>query len=189
MLSLNLKVNNFQKNKILDYIIAICFIILGIVFRFLPHPPNFSPIAAISIFSGVYLASKISLLLPVTILFLSDIFLGFYELPVMISVYICFLISVFLGRWLQRRKTFKNTIFISLLSSVIFFVITNLAVWAFTPWYPHNSVGLVQCFIMALPFFRNTVLGDLFYVFLLFGSYEFILRYLKNLLKIKEVSV
>jgi len=180
---------NFKKEKFLDCVIGICFIVLGIALRFLPHPPNFSPIAAISIFSGAYLTRKVSLLLPLAILFLSDIFLGFYELPVMVSVYGCFLISVFLGKWLKHRKTFKNIIIISLSSSLVFFVITNFAVWAFTPWYSHSFEGLIRCFIMALPFFRNTLLGDLFYVFLFFGTYELVMRWVRSSWKVKEARI
>ncbi len=161
-----------KKGKILEIIVAVIFILIGVSFRFLPHPPNFAPITAIALFGGVYLSRKTAFFLPVIAMFISDIFIGYYEFSLMLSVYISFLLMVFLGFWLKKRKKWYNIGGSALLSGLLFFIITNFAVWAFTPWYPFNFAGLMECYTMALPFFKNTLLGNLFYVTVFFGAYE-----------------
>lgn len=161
-----------KKGKILEFSIAVILIIIGIVFRFLPHPPNFTPIAAIALFGGVYFSRKLAFILPMAAMVISDIFIGFYEPKLMASVYGSFLLCVVLGFWLKKNKKWYTVLGGSISASIIFFVITNFAVWAFTFWYPHNFSGLIQCYLMALPFFKNTLLGDLSYVIILFGTYE-----------------
>ena len=85
-----------------------------------------------------------------------------------------FLLSVILGFWLKGRKKWYAIAGTAILSSILFFLITNFAVWAFAPWYAKTFSGIIQCYAMALPFFRNTLLGDLFYTTLFFGAYEII---------------
>ena len=167
----------FQKpSKIMEVSVAIALIACGFILRLLPHSPNFAPIGAIAIFSGVYLSSrKLALLVPVLAMILSDIFLGFYEPTVAVAVYGCFIFSIFLGFLVSKAKKWYNVLGASLLGSVVFFVVTNFAVWAFAPWYAKTAAGLWQCYLLAVPFFRNTLLGDLFYAGLFFGSYEVIL--------------
>ena len=163
--------NLFKKeNKAYLIILAILFVIIGVGFRFVPHFPNFSPIAAIALFGGVYLPRKIALILPLAVLMISDLFIGTYEILLMASVYLSFLLCVLIGFWLKKHK--KMVLGGAILGSISFFVITNFAVWAFTPWYVKTIPGLIQCFTMALPFFRGTLLGDLFYTTVIFGTYE-----------------
>ncbi len=162
-----------KKGKILTFIIAITFVLIGVSLRLLPHPPNFAPIAAIALFGGVYLSRKTAFILPMAAMVISDIFLsGYYHLPVMISVYGCFLLMVALGIYLKKHKKWYTIGGSAILSAIIFFVVTNFAVWVFTFWYPRTFSGLIQCYIMAIPFFKNTLLGNLFYVTAFFGTYE-----------------
>ncbi|MBZ9572151.1 hypothetical protein KJA15_02380 [Patescibacteria group bacterium] len=160
-----------QKNKI---IISAILVIFGIVFRLLPHPWNFTPIAAISLFSGVYLGGLLSPFLPVLTMFLGDIFLGFYEWKLMLIVYGSFALIGLIGLVIKKYKSLETILAGSLLASVLFFLITNFAVWQFTPWYSPTWSGLIQCYFQALPFFRNTLLGNLFYTGVLFGAYELV---------------
>lgn len=102
---------------------------------------------------------------------ISDTFIGYYEFGLMISVYGSFLICIFLGFWLKKHKKWYTILGSSVLAATIFFLLTNFAVWFFTPWYTKNIFGLIQCFLLALPFFRNALLGDLFYVSAFFGIY------------------
>lgn len=161
-----------KKGKILEFSIGLIFILLGISLRLLPHPPNFAPIGAIALFGGVYFSRKIALLLPIAAMIISDIFLGFYEIKLMIFVYGSFLLGVLLGFWLKKDKKWYTILGGSLFFSFIFFFLTNFAVWAFTSWYAKTFSGLIQCYLMALPFFKNSLLGDLFYVAIFFGIYE-----------------
>lgn len=154
---------------------AFFFIVAAIILRLIPHLPNFAPIAAMGLFGGVYLNKKYALLVPLLAMLFSDYLIGFYNPTVMISVYGSFLIIGLVGLWLRRHKNFANILGATLLGSVIFFVVTNFAVWVATPWYSKTVQGLIECYTLALPFFRNTILGDLFYVSSIFGLYEFVL--------------
>lgn len=158
--------------KYSKFIIALVFVLIGVSLRLLPHLPNFVPIAAIALFGGLYLPRKIALVLPLAVLAISDMFIGSYQLTLMFFVYGSFLLTVFLGFWLKKHKKWYTIGGSAILSAVLFFALTNFAVWAFSPWYAKTFVGLIQCFTMALPFFRNTLVGNLFYVSVFFGAYE-----------------
>lgn len=168
---------------------ALFFIVAGVVLRLIPHLPNFAPIAAMALFGGTFLDKKYALIIPLLALFLSDIFIGFYSPYVMISVYGSFLLIGLIGIWLKNHKTAPNVIGVSLFGSIIFFLITNFAVWAVPhSMYAHNFGGLIESYIMGLPFFRNTILGDLFYVGSMFGLYEIVLKITRTYTLKKEVS-
>lgn len=154
---------------------AIFFIIAAVILRLLPHLPNFAPIAALGLFGGTYLSRKYALLVPLLAMLVSDYFIGFAPFWIMFSVYLSFFLIGVLGLWLKNHKKLSNIIGASLFGSIIFFIMTNFAVWAATPWYAKDLSGLTQCFLLAVPFFRNTILGDLFYVGAMFGLYELVL--------------
>ncbi len=118
-----------------------------------------------------------AIVIPLAAMLVSDYFIGFYHLPVMLSVYLSFAISGLLGLWLKKHKTLNNTIGVTLFASVQFYLLTNFAVWAFGSLYPPDAQGLLASYVNALPFFRNTLLGDFFYVGVLFGAYELVTRF------------
>ena len=180
------KNTNTKKGKIAEFSIALFFILLGVSSRLLPHPANFSPIMAIALFSGVYFSKKISLIIPLVAMFISDIFIGFYQVNLMAFVYGSFLLCVILGFWLKKHKKWYLILSGSLVGSLTFFLLTNFSVWAFTSWYAKTLSGLSQCFLMALPFFKNTLLGDLSYVIIFFGLYELAEILIKRKFAIKE---
>lgn len=163
--------------KLLAFLIIIC----GVLARLLPHRPNIVPITALCLFAGAYLPKKFSFL-PLLALLISDFFIGFYGIT-MLYVYGSFAITCAIGVFLRKHRSFKWVLCSAFLSSVIFFVITNFGVWA-PPgnWYPHTLNGLVQCYIMAIPFFRNSLIGDIGYTILLFGGYELVQRFAKKYL-------
>ena len=145
-------------------IIIASIVILAVLSRVVPHPPNFAPITGIALFSSKKIKNKLfGVLLPIIPLFISDLFIGISFIN--IFVYISFIIIYFLGT--ISPKIDVKTVF---LSSVIFFILTNLGVWYFG--YPKNIEGLITCFTLAIPFFINTILGDLLYSFILFRSYK-----------------
>jgi hypothetical protein len=150
------------------------FILIGAVARVIPHLPNFAPIGAMALFGGSYMSKKQALTLPILAMILSDLVIGFDSLPMRLTVYGSFLLMVLMGIFLKNRVSTKNTILFSLGSSILFFVITNFAVWAFGGLYPHSFIGLTECYSLAIPFFRNTLFGDLFYSGAFFGGYELI---------------
>lgn len=149
-------------------------LILGIATRFMPHPGNFTAVGAIALFSGLYLSKKESLILPLAVMLISDIFIGFYLPSVMVSVYIGFILMVLVGQKLKNKIGFWSVTGGALVGSLIFFLLTNAAVWLFGTMYAHNLSGLIQSYYMALPFWRNEIIGDLFYSGVLIGGYEMI---------------
>ena len=173
-----------NKSKI---IIAILIIIFAAASRLVKHPYNFTPIVAMALFGGCYLHKKWGIIMPLAAMLVSDYFIGFYDWQVMASVYISVALVFAIGWFLSKHLKWHNIIFASLFSSVAFFMITNFAVWVFFSWYPHTAAGLINCFVLALPFFRNTLLGDLVYSGVLFGVYELVLNLSakKNLIEVK----
>lgn len=169
------KTTIFTINRILSPLLIIIF---AVVMRLLPHPPNVAPIAAMALFGGVYLNKKYALVVPLIAMFISDIFLGFY--PEIVFVYGSFLLIGLIGLWLRSHKTFRNVLCASVISSILFFLITNFGVWLMGTMYDKSFAGLLEAYIMGLPFFRNTLLGDLAYVGLFFGSYEYMLYVLSG---------
>jgi hypothetical protein len=144
---------------------------LAALMRLVPHPANFVPIAAMALFGGAYLDKKYALVIPLVAMFLSDLFLGFHASMPM--VYASFVISGLIGMWLKKRKSVPTVLFAGVASSVIFFLLTNMNYWYATALYPKTLAGFFESYVMALPFFRNTLFGDLFYVGVFFGGYEF----------------
>jgi hypothetical protein len=141
--------------------------------RLLPHLPNVTPIAAIALFGGTYINRKsFAFIIPLVALFLSDLFIGFYT--EMYAIYLSFAITVGIGLLLSKRTNLTTTISASVASSLIFFIITNFAVWMSATYsYPMNITGLILCYEAALPFFRNELFGTLAYNTLFFGSLYF----------------
>ena len=146
--------------------------------------PNFAPIAALALFSGYYFRHEfVALLVPPLAMLISDCFLGFYEWPLMTVVYAALMLPV-AWRPLVRRclrieprqagrtcASLTGLVGCSLGSSLVFFAATNFAVWYGSDWYPPTWQGLAACYVSAIPFFKYTLLGDLFYACLLFGGY------------------
>mgnify|MGYP007082083009 CR=1 FL=1 len=138
-------------------IIAVSAIILLLAAsRLMKHPYNFTPITAMSIFAGCYLRKHWGLIFPLGGMLVSDYFIGFYDWKLMAAVYVGIGISFYVGWHLRQKIRWYNVILATVISSLFFFVTSNLAVWLFYRWYPHTFSGLVQCFILALPFFRNS---------------------------------
>ena len=138
--------------------IVLLIIIFGIICRLIPHPPNFSPVTAIALFGGLNFSDKrIAFSIPLVVLFLSDLILGISMIN--LFVYTGFLTIVFLGTKIKSIK-FGNII----LSSFIFFLISNFGVWIIG--YPKNIEGLILCYTMGIPFFGYSIAGDLFFGYL-----------------------
>lgn len=146
-----------------------CLAILG---RLLPHIPNLAPLTAVSLVSGSKFNLATSLLIIFPGLLVSDYFLGFYDWRVMLSVYASYLLIMLIGKWLKPTVSVTNLLTATLAASLTFFIITNLAVWVTSPAYSKDLTGLLQCFTMALPFFRNSLLGDIGYGSVLYALHH-----------------
>lgn len=154
-------------------IIATLLITLGVLGRTLPHWWNVAPIAAIGIIAAAYLGWRYALAVPIIALAIGDIFfLGTYDFGVMASVYVGFALVALYGLLLRNNKNVITLVGVPLAASVTFYLVTNFSVWAFSPWYAKTLDGLIQCYYLALPFFRNTLLGDLVYTTSLIATFE-----------------
>jgi len=157
--------------------LIISLIIVGILFRFISHTANFTPVAAIALFAGVYLNKKQALIVPLLLMILSDAFLGMHN--VVIFTWGSFILVTLIGSWAKNHKSFKTIVSTSIASSVLFYLITNFGVWAMG-WYPQTAKGLLDCYILGLPFLRMFTVSTLVYSAVFFGAYEFIARRVSN---------
>ena len=140
--------------------------------RLLPHPPNFTPILATAIFTPYIINDKwTAMMIPLFAMFISDIIIGFH--PYMLWVYGAIGISTLLSYWSMRfnRKYIQLGI-MTLVSSILFFIITNFGVWLMWDYYPQTLKGLLLCYNMAIPFFQNTIYGTVIYISLLIFMIE-----------------
>ncbi|WP_370478210.1 DUF6580 family putative transport protein [Tamlana flava] len=153
-------------------LIIIAFIAVAIVFRLVPHLPNVTPITAAALFSGVYFTDKkLAFIIPLLAMAISDIFLGFTLTSAF--VYTALILVGLIGIY-SKKMNFKSI----LISSISFFLITNFGVWLI--WYPLNLNGLLECYTLAIPFFRNSLIGDFFFAGVLYFGFNFVSnRYLK----------
>lgn len=167
-------------------------ILLAALTRLLPHPPNFSPVEAVALFGGAYFASRAwALAVPLLAMFLSDLALGlanggiyfeYFASAHFAAIYLCIALSTVLGFGLRNRVTGARVLGYSLAGSVLFFLASNLAVWATAvPGHGACSTGLLPCYVAGVPFFQWTVLGTLFYSALLFGGFALLRRQLPRL--------
>lgn len=185
-------------NKIKPYRFPIFLILSAAILRITRHfgiidlPPNFAPITAVALFSGAYLKNKkLALITPIITMLIADSIIGFYNWQIMLAVYLSFGFSGLLGLWIRKSLSFKRIFTATLGASILFFILTNLAVWLFSGMYTIDLSGLISCYIIALPFFRNTLLGNFFFVGAMFGIYEmtFFLYKKKFIIKLYNIKL
>lgn len=170
-----------KKQTMVRYLLGAVAIGMIASFEFLPHPVNFVPVTAAAIFSGMYFSRPFALALSIGSLFVADLFQGISWIDVPF-VYGSIAFAAVLGGWLGRQsKTWfvAKLTGITLTSSIIFFVVTNLGVWLFQNLYSKDFSGLVQCYVMAIPFFKNSMLGDLLFTMSFVACYEGLARLLQ----------
>ncbi|MGH9583678.1 MAG: DUF6580 family putative transport protein [Bryobacteraceae bacterium] len=168
-----------QKSSSTFQPLALSLTVAAALLRLAPHPPNFAPVGGLALFGGARFRSWQAYVIPLLAMAVTDPILshmaGFpaysWGTPI---IYGCFLINVLLGRAFLRETSSPARIgLVTLAGSTQFFLITNFFSWSM---YPHTTAGLVECYVAALPFFGRTVLGDLFYVGVLFGAYALLKR-------------
>jgi hypothetical protein len=163
-------------------------ILLAALSRLLPWPPNFAPIEAVALFGGACFANRrLALVVPLLAMMLSDVVLGAVRgatyleyfttwryMPGLLTNYACVILTVVLAFRLRGRVSGGRVLGYSLGSSVLFFVLSNLALWLTSFAVPNGAAcisGLLPCYVAAIPFFKWTLLGTLSYSALLFGGF------------------
>ncbi len=157
-------------------ILPIGLILILALARLIPHPPNFTPIIAVAIVSGYFFKNlNFSLIILLMAMLISDLFIGFYEN--VFFVYASLLLITFIFHKISKKINFKNLFIFSFAGSLIFFIISNFGVWILgSPGvdnlpYDKNLNGLIECYILAIPFFGNTFLSTVIF------SYPAIIAY------------
>lgn len=146
-------------------------IFIAAISRLLPHLPNFTPVAAMALFGGVYLTDKrLAFIIPLLSMLLSDVFIGFHN--TIIYVYISFMLTSLIGLLIRTKLSFVSVMGASIFSSLLFFFITNFGVWA-EMGFQNGSIGLTETYVLGIPFFAPTIIGDLLYNSILFGVFVF----------------
>ncbi len=160
---------------------ALSLTVLGAIARLLPHPPNFAPVGATSLFSGARLPVWQAYLVPMALMAVTDpILAAVYGVPAFsrfqIFIYLSFLISVWLGRRIRNTESISRIAAVTILNSVQFYLVTNFGSWLWFGEYPHTAAGLAACYIAAIPFFGWTLASDFFYTGVLFGLHAWLSR-------------
>lgn len=156
----------------MQVLLALALIAAAAALRLAPHAPNFAPVAAIALFSGVVLPRRYALVVPIIAMLASDAAIGFYDPRIMAAVYASLAIMVMVGFWVRTQERHAaHVAAASLAGSVLFFAATNFAVWLWGGMYPATATGLLTAYAAGVPFFRNTLAGDLFYNASLFGMF------------------
>jgi len=188
-----MEIQEYKLNKSFNYLVILAALIaIGVAGRLLPHPPNFTPMAAIALFAGfIFLKRYMAVIAVVVTMLLTDYFaFGYLSAEWFASksmwvVYLALLFPVVFKNFLQKKLGLFRVAGAALASSTVFFIATNFAVWAFSPMYEKTLEGLVLCYTMAIPFFQNTVAGDLIWSGVIFGAY-LVLRNYSNLQIFKQ---
>lgn len=183
-----------KNEKISLRFMVITAIVLVLAFsRLLPHPFNFSPIAALALFGGARYSNRFAAyLIPLVALWVSDLFLNyaFYGRVVpfydgAIFTYFAFALIVLLGSVLLKKLSAGRLLVSALSASIIFFLVSNFGVWAFSGMYPLTFPGITACYTAAVPFFRNTLTGDLVYSFVIFYAFAIAQQQIPSLKALK----
>ncbi|HLP32801.1 MAG TPA: DUF6580 family putative transport protein [Bacteroidia bacterium] len=172
--------------------IIIAIVLIAAFSRLLPHPDNFSPVAAIALFSGAFLGRSLGIFIPLISLLIGDLIMGSQDALYMeyltsgqfATVYLSMILSSFIGMYIGKTVSVTSVLSGAMASSLVFYLITNFAFWYSGLLYPMNASGLVLSYTNAIPFYKWTLLGDLCYSAALFGSYYFIQRSRLQLIKL-----
>ena len=167
-----------KKNNFLNYLLCAVLIVLGVASRLVIHIPNFTPIFSIALLAGLYVKNRFIVIIPISIMLISDLYIGSHALVPWI--YFSIAIICLIG-YLAKNNTF-NVLFYSMLSAVLFFIISNFGVW-FSGGYTYTIEGLITCYIAAIPFFKNTLISTV-----LFSSFIHIVYNFLNLMIQRQQS-
>jgi hypothetical protein len=175
-----------HEETIFRTMLIVGMILFAAIIRIVPHPWNLTPVGAMALFSGAVIRNRVmAFVFPLLAMLTGDLIVGVHVL--MPVVYASFLLSVAIGFWLREGGSAVRLGGAVLLGAIQFFLITNLGVWMFLNSYPKTFTGLMACYAAGVPFFWNTLAGDICYSALLFGGF-FVVEHLYPAMK-RNVSV
>ena len=150
----------------------LALIVLAAVLRVSGNLPyNFTPVAAIALFGGAMLSNRtLGFIAPLAIMLVSDIFIGFHSS--MFAVYAALIGVVIIGQLVRKNPTMLRAFGGAIAGAVLFFLVTNAASWIVLPQYTKDLSGLINSYVAGVPFFRGTLMSDLLFTGIFFGSYK-----------------
>lgn len=172
---------DIMKNK--NLIILLIIVLVTVAFRMLPHLPNFVPFGAAALLLGSQFSNKkLALGILLGALLSGDLllqmnywagnseFTGFHA--TMPFVYFSFFLYLVLGNLVKGEMIIPKSLGIAVIGSALFFIITNFGVWATGALYTKDFSGLMNCYTMAIPFYKTTFTSDILYTFTFFTVYQ-----------------
>ena len=145
--------------------------ILTVLSRLLPHPPNFTTLGSSALFAGGKVGRPWNYILPFATLVITDLIIGLHG--TMPYVYGSVALIIWLGeRFLNNKPSTGRLITIALASSTVFFLVTNFGVWMSTTMYPKTFAGLLESYLMGLPFWRNMLVADIVFTVGFYWLYQ-----------------
>ena len=156
--------------------LAAALLVIGVLSRVIFHAPNFTPVLALALFGGMYLKKRQALWMPLALMVISDLVIGMHDM--MLLTWGSILLISALGYWQREKRSAGRVFGMSLVSAVLFFVVTNFGAWLVM--YPKTLEGFIQCYTLAIPFFRNSLVSTMVYSGVLFGVYEIVARSVKE---------
>ena len=159
----------------MNYILCSLLIVMGVMSRFIDHAPNFTPILSIAIMCSLYIKNRFIVLVPISIMLLSDLYIGNHIIApwVYFSILAICIVSFF------AKNNIRSVLLYSLINSILFFVVTNFGVWVSGGYY-YSAEGLISCYIAALPFFRNTLISTFLFSLSIFALYNLVESIIKK---------
>ena len=195
-----------MRDTLKKLISPLTIILIAAALRLFPHTANFAPITAMALFGGTYLNRKLAFIIPLGAMLVSDyllLYINPFGTPILnftkiyppqalihdtiLAIYASFILSGLVGLWLKKHKSAANILAAAFFCSLQFFLLSNAAVWI-AGMYDRSIVGLFQSYVAAIPFFRGTFLGDVFYTTAFFGSYELAISLLGKRAQVKAVA-
>jgi hypothetical protein len=166
-----MQLNKTRADLCMDLLLVAFLIGFNVATRLLPHVPGVLPVAASGLFAARYLRiPALALVVPSLGMALSDMVLPGEDWRIALVGFVAISIPALTGIATRRWRGALPVAAIMVGCSLIFFFLSNGAVWAFSGVYPLTWQGLTQCYVAALPFLDKTVLGDLFWTGILFGG-------------------
>ncbi|MFM2285963.1 MAG: hypothetical protein RLZZ543_1460 [Bacteroidota bacterium] len=174
-----------MKNIQPKLVLVLTAIAVAAVFRLLPHWPNFTPMAAIALMGGALLSNRIlGFIVPLLALLVSDVLTvtlinyrwislsDYFSSSSTALLYLSFVAMTAIGYWMRNRQSWSNLAGASLLSAIVFFLISNFGDWTINT-LPKTASGLLATYELGIPFFGYNLMGNLFYTFLFFGIFYY----------------
>lgn len=156
-----------------------------VISRIIPHPANFTPLSAMALWGGAKMSPRITMVVILVSMLISDLIIGLDNLWSRLSVYGSLFIAVFIGKTILKNAGLVKAFGTIIGSSLIFFLLTNFAVWRFSGMYPINISGLTNCFLLAIPFFRNSIISDMLFSGVIVGGWELVSVFNRNKLAVR----